>query len=71
MKIAVLREIRADETRVALDPESCKKLVALGLDVAVEAGAGIAANFPDRPIRTPERCWMRTRPGSSAWLNSS
>jgi len=48
MKIAVPREIRAGETRVALDPESCKKLVALGLDVAVETGAGMAANFPDR-----------------------
>lgn len=48
MKIAVPREIRADETRVALDPESCKKLMALGLEVAVEAGAGAAAHFPDQ-----------------------
>jgi len=48
MKIAVPREIRADETRVALDPESCKKLVALGIEVAMESGAGGAANFPDQ-----------------------
>lgn len=48
MKIAVPREIRADETRVALDPESCKKLIALGLEVAVEAGAGISAHFSDQ-----------------------
>ncbi|MBK9795419.1 MAG: Re/Si-specific NAD(P)(+) transhydrogenase subunit alpha [Holophagaceae bacterium] len=48
MKIAVPREIRADETRVALDPDACKKLLALGLEVAVETGAGLAANFPDR-----------------------
>jgi len=48
MKIAVPREIRAGETRVALDPESCKKLIQLGLEVAVEAGAGSAANFTDR-----------------------
>ncbi len=48
MKIAVPREIRADETRVALDPDACKKLLALGLEVAVETGAGAAANFPDR-----------------------
>jgi NAD(P) transhydrogenase subunit alpha len=47
MKIAVPREIRAGETRVALDPESCRKLVALGIEVAVEAGAGVPANFPD------------------------
>lgn len=48
MKIAVPREIRADETRVALDPESCKKLIALGIEVAIEAGAGAAAHFSDQ-----------------------
>ena len=48
MKIAVPREIRAEETRVALDPESCKKLIALDLEVAVETGAGISACFPDQ-----------------------
>ncbi|MDP1831295.1 MAG: Re/Si-specific NAD(P)(+) transhydrogenase subunit alpha [Geothrix sp.] len=48
MKIAVLREIRADETRVALDPESCRKLVLLGLEVVVETGAGAAAHFADQ-----------------------
>jgi NAD(P) transhydrogenase subunit alpha len=51
MKIAVPREIRADETRVALDPESCKKLIALGIEVAVEAGAGVAAHFLDQAYR--------------------
>jgi len=51
MKIAVPREIRADETRVALDPESCKKLIALGMEVAVEAGAGAAARFTDQAYR--------------------
>ena len=48
MKIAVPKEIRADETRVALDPDSCKKLIGLGIDVAVEAGAGALAHFSDR-----------------------
>ncbi|NOU34005.1 MAG: sigma 54-interacting transcriptional regulator [Polyangiaceae bacterium] len=48
MKIAVPREIRADETRVALDPESCRKLIQLGIEVAVEAGAGALAYFPDQ-----------------------
>ncbi|MBI1751282.1 MAG: Re/Si-specific NAD(P)(+) transhydrogenase subunit alpha [Acidobacteria bacterium] len=47
MRIAVPREIRADETRVALDPESCKKLIQLGVEVAVQAGAGGAAHYPD------------------------
>jgi NAD(P) transhydrogenase subunit alpha len=51
MKIAVPREIRAGEARVALDPESCKKLVALGIEVTVEAGAGAAAHFSDEAYR--------------------
>ncbi|MFZ1377861.1 MAG: Re/Si-specific NAD(P)(+) transhydrogenase subunit alpha [Geothrix sp.] len=51
MKIAVPREIRAGETRVALDPESCKKLIQLGMEVAVEVGAGSAANFTDQAYR--------------------
>jgi NAD(P) transhydrogenase subunit alpha len=48
MKIAVPREIRAGETRVALDPDATKKLLALGFEVALEAGAGEAASFPDQ-----------------------
>lgn len=51
MKIAVPRELRAGERRVALDPESCKKLVQAGLEVAVEAGAGEASHFPDEAYR--------------------
>src|SRR5664279_2452637 len=51
MKISVPREIRADETRVALDPESCRKLIALGIEVAVETGAGTSAFFPDQAYR--------------------
>ena len=52
MKIAVPKEIRAGERRVALDPESCKKLIQAGLEVAVEAGAGEAAFYPDEAYRT-------------------
>ena len=48
MKIAVPREIRTDETRVALDPEACKKLIQLGIEVMVETGAGALAHFPDQ-----------------------
>lgn len=47
MKLAVLRERREAERRVAATPESVKKLVGLGLDVAVEAGAGAGAHHPD------------------------
>lgn len=48
MKIAVAREIRDGERRVALVPESCRKLVQAGIRVAVESGAGDAAFFSDR-----------------------
>lgn len=47
MKIAVPKEIRAGERRVALDPDSCKKLIQAGLEVAVETGAGEASYFSD------------------------
>jgi len=35
------------ETRVALIPETAKKLISLGLEVAIETGAGIGSNYPD------------------------
>jgi NAD(P) transhydrogenase subunit alpha len=47
MKIAVPKETRPGERRVALVPESCKKLVQAGYAVAVEAGAGLAAHYLD------------------------
>lgn len=47
MKIAVPTERRRGEQRVALVPESCKRLLAAGVEVAIEAGAGAAASFPD------------------------
>jgi H+-translocating NAD(P) transhydrogenase subunit alpha len=47
MKIAVLRETRAHETRVAATPETVKKFIGLGYSVAVEAGAGGGASIPD------------------------
>ena len=40
MKIAVPKEVRPGERRVALVPESCKKLIGKGIEVAVERGAG-------------------------------
>lgn len=47
MRLAVLRERRDAETRVAATPETVKKLIALGLTVAVEAGAGGNASIAD------------------------
>jgi len=47
MRIAVPKESAPRELRVALVPESCKKLGQIGYDVAIEAGAGFAAGYPD------------------------
>jgi len=47
MKIAVLKEATAGETRVAAIPETVKKFVALGAEFAVEKGAGNAASISD------------------------
>ena len=46
MKIAVLKEA-AGETRCAAIPETVKKFVALGAEVAVEKGAGAGASIAD------------------------
>lgn len=47
MKIAVTKEIRADESRVAASPETVKKYRALGFEVSVETGAGDGASMSD------------------------
>ena len=47
MRLAVLKERRASETRVAATPDTVKRLIGLGLTVAVEAGAGAHAAIPD------------------------
>jgi NAD(P) transhydrogenase subunit alpha len=47
MKIAIPKERRPGETRVAASPDVVKKLVALGFDVTIEKGAGADASVPD------------------------
>ncbi|HEY2069127.1 MAG TPA: Re/Si-specific NAD(P)(+) transhydrogenase subunit alpha [Rhizomicrobium sp.] len=47
MKLAILKERRAGETRVAATPDTVKKLKGLGLDVAVETHAGDGAHMSD------------------------
>src|SRR6185437_9460580 len=47
MRLAVLKERRAAETRVAATPDTVKRLIALDLTVAIEAGAGLTAAIPD------------------------
>ncbi len=52
MRIAVPVERQPGEARVALTPESVKKLAATGVEIAVEAGAGVKAGFLDDQYKT-------------------
>ena len=47
MRVAVPREIRDDEKRVALVPDIINKLIKLGYDVVIESGAGVHAQATD------------------------
>jgi NAD(P) transhydrogenase subunit alpha len=51
MRLAVLRERRAGEARVAATPDTVKKLIGLGLTVVVEAGAGLSAAISDEDFK--------------------
>lgn len=47
MKIAIPKERRAGEARVAVSPDTVKKYVQMGFDVVVETGAGAGASIAD------------------------
>jgi NAD(P) transhydrogenase subunit alpha len=47
MRIAVAKEIRSGEARVALVPDIISKLTKAGLEVVIESGAGTASGFTD------------------------
>ena len=51
MKIAIPKETRDGESRVAASPEVVGKLVGLGFDVAVEMGAGLSSSFIDEAYK--------------------
>ena len=51
MKIAVPKEIEPEEERVAIVPETVKRLIKKGIEVSVESGAGEGARFPDEEYR--------------------
>jgi NAD(P) transhydrogenase subunit alpha len=51
MKVAVVKETDPVEHRVALVPDVVRRLVGAGLEVAVEAGAGVRAHRPDEEYR--------------------
>ncbi len=47
MKVAVVKERRAYERRVAASPDTVKRMVGMGLEVVAESGAGDGACFSD------------------------
>jgi H+-translocating NAD(P) transhydrogenase subunit alpha len=51
MLVAVPKEIRDGEKRVALVPDIINKLTRLGLDVVIESGAGVDAQASDEAFR--------------------
>lgn len=51
MKIAIPKERYPDEARVALVPNTAKKLIDFGFGVIIETGAGVASSFSDDAYR--------------------
>ena len=50
--VAITKETSAGETRVAATPDTVRKLIAMGLQVRVESGAGAGASIPDTDYET-------------------
>jgi len=51
MRIGIPTEIREHEHRVAVTPETVKKMVKMGCEVLVEKGAGLGANITDAAFK--------------------
>jgi NAD(P) transhydrogenase subunit alpha len=66
--IAVTKERRAGETRVAMTSDAVKKLVGMGLTVVVEAGAGAGASVSDADY---EAAGARVAPNLAAALEGA
>jgi H+-translocating NAD(P) transhydrogenase subunit alpha len=52
MRIAVIKETDPNEPRVAITPETIKKYIALGAEVAIEKGAGLTSAISDTEYET-------------------
>jgi alanine dehydrogenase len=66
MRVGVVREVKADEHRIALTPAGARELRERGHEVLVEAGAGLGSSFPDEAyvaagasLATAEDVWGR------------
>jgi len=51
MRLAIPREIHPGEDRASVTPETVKKLVRLGADIAIESGAGKGAGHTDEAFK--------------------
>ena len=47
VRIAILKEVRSDENRVAMTPQICTQLKKMGHEILIEKGAGERAHIPD------------------------
>ena len=57
------KETQPGENRVAITPDSAKRLAAVGIDAAIEAGAGLNADYPDKLYETRACAYLRTAEG--------
>jgi H+-translocating NAD(P) transhydrogenase subunit alpha len=62
MLIGVPLETAAGETRVAVTPETAKKLKAQGHTVRIQSGAGVKASAPDEAYTAMPRA-----PSAASW----
>jgi alanine dehydrogenase len=67
MKVGVVKEIKADEYRVALTPAGARELVLRGHEVLVENGAGDGSSFPDE---TYSAVGARPAPVEEVWAEA-
>ena len=68
MKVAIVKERRAEELRVAASPDTVKRMAGMGLEVLVEPGAGDGSAFPDPSYEAAGRGSMRTRLAMPIWF---
>ena len=68
MKVAIPKERRPGEARVAASPDTVKKLIGLGLEVTVEAGAGESAAVTDDAF---EKSGAKIAPDAKAALDGA
>ena len=64
MRVAVPREIRDGEKRVALVPDVINKLTRLGYEVVIEAGAGVHSQATDDLFTAAGANWSQAAAGA-------